>query len=151
MALSTNLASIYPNSKYIERYKELKFEVHDLSCFDLTSKQLNLVAYIGRTSDNQGSKRIMENWVRIEEMKISRKIPSILCRTGSPLLQFVLDSAYGACRSRLGMVQGFGSWSSWISKQLDSNSNFKLKFIRFSFGMRGFQWGEKLARKMWFK
>ena len=61
MALSTNLTLIYPNSKYIERYMELKFEVHELSCFDLTSKQLNLLAYIGRTSDNQGSKRIDEN------------------------------------------------------------------------------------------
>jgi hypothetical protein len=61
MALITNLASIHPNSKYIERHMELKFEVHDLSCSDLTSKQLNLLAYISRTSDNQGTKRIMEN------------------------------------------------------------------------------------------
>ena len=61
MELSSNLASIYPNSKYIERYKELKFEVHDLSCFDLTSKKLNLVAYIGRTSANQKSKRMVKN------------------------------------------------------------------------------------------
>ena len=71
MLRSSNLTSIYPNSKYIEIYKELKFEVHDLSFFHLTSKQLNLVAYIGRTLDNQGSKIIMENLVRIEEMKIS--------------------------------------------------------------------------------
>ena len=61
MPLITNLTSIHPNSKYIERYMELKFEVHELSCFDLTSKQLNLLAYIGRTSDNQRSKRIDEN------------------------------------------------------------------------------------------
>ena len=32
MALSSNLASIHSNSKYIERYMELKFEVHELSC-----------------------------------------------------------------------------------------------------------------------
>jgi hypothetical protein len=58
MALITNLTSIQPNSKYIERYMELNFEVYELSCFDLTLKQLNLLAYIGRTPDNQGSKRI---------------------------------------------------------------------------------------------
>ena len=57
----TGLASILSNSKYIERYRGLNFEDHDLSCFDLTSKQLDLVAYIGRTSDNQRSRRIMEN------------------------------------------------------------------------------------------
>ena len=55
------MASILSNSKYIERYMDLKIEVHDLSCFDLTSKQLNLVAYIGRTSANQKSKRMVKN------------------------------------------------------------------------------------------
>ena len=34
MARITNLTSIHPNSKYIEGYMELKFEVHELSCFD---------------------------------------------------------------------------------------------------------------------
>jgi hypothetical protein len=61
MLRSSNLTSILSNSKYIGRYRELNFEDHDLSCFDLTSKQLNLVAYIGRTSDNQKSTRIVEN------------------------------------------------------------------------------------------
>jgi hypothetical protein len=48
-------------------------------------------------------------------------------------------------------LQGCGSSSSWISNSWDLNSNFKLKFLRFSFRMRGFQWGAKLARKVWFK
>jgi hypothetical protein len=73
MALSSNLASIHSNSKYIERYMELKFEVHELSCFDLASKQLNLLAYIGRTSDNQRINRIEQEFERIEEFKISGK------------------------------------------------------------------------------
>jgi len=73
MALSSNLTSIHSNSKYIERYMELKFEVHELSCFDLTSKQLNLLAYIGRTSDNQRINRIEQEFERIEEIKISGK------------------------------------------------------------------------------
>jgi hypothetical protein len=60
MPRSSNLASILSNFKYMRRYRELDFEDHELSCFDLTSKQLNLVAYIGRTSDNQKSTRIME-------------------------------------------------------------------------------------------
>ena len=47
------MTSISSNYKYIERYMDLKFEVHELSCFDLTLKQLNLVAYIGMTSANQ--------------------------------------------------------------------------------------------------
>ena len=68
-----NLTSILTNSKYIERYEELNFEVCQLSCFDLTSKQLNLLAYIDRTSDNQRSNRIDENLVGIEEKKISGK------------------------------------------------------------------------------
>jgi hypothetical protein len=57
----TNLASIFSNSKYIERYRDLNFEDHELSCFDLTSKQLNLLAYIGTTSANQKSQRIVKN------------------------------------------------------------------------------------------
>jgi hypothetical protein len=61
MPRSSNLTSILSNSKYIERYRELNFEDHDLSCFDLSSKQLNLLAYIGRTSDNQKSTRIVED------------------------------------------------------------------------------------------
>jgi hypothetical protein len=60
MLRSLNLASILSNSKYMRRYMELNFEDHELSCFDLTSKQLNLVTYIGRTSDNQKSTRIVE-------------------------------------------------------------------------------------------
>ena len=71
MALSSNLASIHSNSKYIERYMELKFEVHELSCFDLTSKQLNLLAYIGRTSDNHKINGIEQQFKRIEDFKIS--------------------------------------------------------------------------------
>ncbi|KAI5415943.1 hypothetical protein KIW84_041107 [Lathyrus oleraceus] len=47
MLKSLNLASILSNSKYMKRYRELNFEDHELSCFVLTSKQLNLVAYIG--------------------------------------------------------------------------------------------------------
>ena len=70
MLRSSNLASISPNSKYIERYRDLNFEDHELSCFDLTSKQLNLLAYIDRTSDNQKSTRMVKNCGRIEEMKI---------------------------------------------------------------------------------
>ena len=66
MLRSSNLAESLSNCKYIGRNKELNFEDHDLSCFNLTSKQLNLLAYIGRTSDNQKSTRIMKNWVRIE-------------------------------------------------------------------------------------
>ena len=73
MALSTNLASIHPNSQYIERYKELKFEVHDLSCFDLTSKQLKHLAYIGRTSAKTIITRIEQETRRIEEIKFSAK------------------------------------------------------------------------------
>ena len=73
MALSSNLASIHSNSKYIERYMELKFEVHELSCFDLASKQLKLLAYIGRTSDNQRINRIEQEFERIEDFKISGK------------------------------------------------------------------------------
>jgi hypothetical protein len=73
MALSSNLTSIHSNSKYIERYVELKFEVHELSCFDLTSKQLNLLAYTGRTSDNQRINRIEQEFERIEEFKIYEK------------------------------------------------------------------------------
>ena len=69
MTLITNLTSIQTNSKYIERYMELNFEVDELSCFDLTSKQLNLLAYIGRTSDNQGSKRIDENQEESKSLK----------------------------------------------------------------------------------
>jgi hypothetical protein len=52
---------------------ELKFEVHELSCFDLASKQLDLLAYIGRTSDNQRINRIEQELERIEEIKISEK------------------------------------------------------------------------------
>ena len=55
------MTSILPNFKYIERYMDLNFEDHDLSCFNFTSKQLDLVAYIGRTSDNQKLSRIVEN------------------------------------------------------------------------------------------
>ena len=73
MALSSNLTSIHSNSKYMERYMELKFEVHELSCFDLASNQLNLLACIGRTSDNQRINRIEQEFERIEEIKISGK------------------------------------------------------------------------------
>ena len=73
MAYITNLTSILTNSTYIERYEELSFEVYQLSCFDLTSKQLNRLAYIGRTSDNQRIKRIEQDWERVEEMKYSGK------------------------------------------------------------------------------
>ena len=73
MALSLNLASIRSNSKYIERYMELKFEVHELSCFDLASKQLNLLVYICRTSDNQRINGIEQEFDRIEEIKIYGK------------------------------------------------------------------------------
>ena len=73
MTLSSNMASIHSNSKYIERYMELKFDVHELSCFDLASKQLNLLAYIGRTSDNQRINIIEQEFERIEEFKISGK------------------------------------------------------------------------------
>ena len=73
MTLSSNLISIHSNSKYIKRHVELKSEVHDLSCFDLTSKQLNLLAYIGRTSDNQRINGIEQEFKRIEEFKISKK------------------------------------------------------------------------------
>ena len=69
MALSSNLTSIHSNSKYIGRYMELKFEVHELCFFDLTLKQLNLLAYIGRTSDNQRINRIEQEFKRIEEFK----------------------------------------------------------------------------------
>ena len=50
---------------------ELKFEVHELSCFDLVSKQLNLLAYIGRTSKNSRINGIEQQFKRIEEFKIS--------------------------------------------------------------------------------
>ena len=73
MLRSSNLTSILSNSKYIERYRELKFEDHDVSCFNLTSKQLNLVDYIGRTSDNQRINIIEQKFERIEEIKISGK------------------------------------------------------------------------------
>ena len=79
MTLSSNLTSIHSNSKYIERYMELKFEVHELSCFDLTSKQLKLLAYIGRTSDNQRINRIEQEFERIEEFKISENY--LQCRS----------------------------------------------------------------------
>jgi hypothetical protein len=72
MLRSSNLASIFSNSKYIKRYMDLNFEDHELSCFDLTSKQLHLVAYIGRTSANQKSQRIVKNRERIEEMKFQK-------------------------------------------------------------------------------
>jgi hypothetical protein len=52
-SLSMNMTSNSSNSKYIKRYVELKNEVHDLSCFDLALKQLNLLAYIGGTKENQ--------------------------------------------------------------------------------------------------
>ena len=71
MALSTNLTFIHSNSKYVERFMELKIEVHELSCFDLASKQLNLLAYIGRTSDNSRINGIEQESRRIEEFKIS--------------------------------------------------------------------------------
>jgi hypothetical protein len=70
-SLSTNITSISSNSNYIERYVELKNEVHDQSCFDLASKQLNLLAYIGRTSDNSRINGIEQESRRIEEFKIS--------------------------------------------------------------------------------
>ena len=70
-SLSTNMTSNSSNSKYIKRYIELKNEVHDLSCFDLASKQLNLLAYIGRTSDNSRINGIEQQFKRIEEFKIS--------------------------------------------------------------------------------
>ena len=69
MLRSSNLASIFPNSKYIERYTELKLEMHDLSCFDLTSKELDLVAYIGRTSAITKFSLDLEYGGRIKEMK----------------------------------------------------------------------------------
>ena len=71
MALNSNLTSIHSHSKYIERYVELKNEVHDLSYFDLTSKQLKLLAYIGRTSDNTRINGFEQESRRIEEFKIS--------------------------------------------------------------------------------
>ena len=52
---------------------KLKFEVYELSCLGLASKQLNLLAYIGRTTDNQGIKRIEQDQERIKEIKISGK------------------------------------------------------------------------------
>ena len=70
-SLSTNITSISSNSNYIERYVELKNEVHDLSCFDLASKQLKHLAYIGRTSANTIIKRIEQETRRIEEIKFS--------------------------------------------------------------------------------
>ena len=67
------MTSIFSNSKYIKRYRDLNFEDHELSCFDLTSKQLNLLAYIGRTSDNQRINRMEQEFERIEEFIISEK------------------------------------------------------------------------------
>ena len=75
----------------------------------------------------------------------------MLCSSWCCLLQTRSDHTWEASRKWLERLQGFGSWSSWISNSWDSNSNFKLKFLRFSFRMRGFQWGAKLARKVWFK
>jgi hypothetical protein len=70
-SLSTNITSISSNSNYIERYVELKNEVHDLSCFDLTSNQLKHLAYIGRTSANTIINGIEQETRRIEEIKFS--------------------------------------------------------------------------------
>ena len=55
------MPSEFSNSHYIERYMELKIEEYELSCFDLTSNQLNLIAYIGRSSDNQRTSKMMAN------------------------------------------------------------------------------------------
>ena len=52
---------------------DLNFEDHELSCFDLTSKQLKLLAYIRRISYNQRINRIEQGFERIEEFKISGK------------------------------------------------------------------------------
>ena len=66
-----NLTLILANSTYIERYEELNFEVCQLSYFNLTSKQLNLLAYIGRTSDTTRINGIEQESRRIEEFKFS--------------------------------------------------------------------------------
>jgi hypothetical protein len=73
-SLNTNMtsnSSNSSNSKYIKRYVELKNEVHDPSCFDLASKQLKHLAYIGRTSDNTRIDGIEQESMRIEEIKFS--------------------------------------------------------------------------------
>jgi hypothetical protein len=121
--------------------------VCQLICFDLTSKKLNLLAYIGTS-------KIQENWVKLGENRrdeVFWKLPSMLCSSWCCLLQTRSDHTWEASRKWLERLQGFGSWSSWISNSWDSNSNFKLKCIRFSFGIRGFQWGENLVRKVVFK
>ena len=91
------MASIFSNSKYIERYRDLDFEDNELSCFELTSKQLNLVAYIGRTSANKKSIKIVEKWGIVEEdkfLKFHLRVASIqldldldLLDSSSPFLQ----------------------------------------------------------------
>jgi hypothetical protein len=70
-SLSTKITSNSSNSNYIKRYVELKNEVHDLSCLDLASKKLNLLAYIGSTSDNTRINGIEQDSRRIEEFKFS--------------------------------------------------------------------------------
>ena len=51
------MTSKISNSHSIMRNVELKIEVPKLSCFDSTSKKLNINAYIGRTSVNHKSSK----------------------------------------------------------------------------------------------
>ena len=125
---------------------ELKFEVHELSCFDLASKQLNLLAYIGRTSDNQRINRIEQEFERIEEIKISGKYLqwrsgfnwswSCLCLILLHLLAEEGLSAYKAVNSWRFEFQNSGNST--------SNSNEFLKFIFCK--VRVWDGGSKLAR-----
>ena len=54
---------------------DLKFEVHDLSCFDLTSKQLNLVAYCS------GKFMTIKLWISLTSIKLESP-PCFYCFQG---------------------------------------------------------------------
>jgi hypothetical protein len=125
MLRNTNLASILSKSKYIKRYMDLNFEDHELSCFDLTLKQLNPLAYIDRTSDNQKSTRMVKSWGRIEKMKILKihlQWSFRLARSGFQLCLALLQMLVGSEMDQ-GKVWTHGVS---ISKQMKNwNSVFK--------------------------
>ena len=146
MALSTNLTSSYPKSKYIERYMELNFEVCELSCFDLTSKQLKLLAYIGRTSNNQRINGIEQEFGRIEEFKISRKY--LQCRSGfnGSWSCLCLVSLHLLAGEGLNGLEAMDSWRIEFQNSGDSSSNSN-EFIRFIlWEWRVFNGGSKMAQ-----
>lgn len=68
----TNITSISSISHSMTRGVEIQFEVPNLSCFDSTSKQLRNMSYISRTSSITKLSLDLENWGRIEEMKIEK-------------------------------------------------------------------------------